>query len=369
MKRNYFESQGNRVLPVITLGFVLFLLVGFFGTVSASEPTIVISSYRIQPEVVMPGENALITVTVTNTAQKASLTTTEAGTGQSATKIQDINAYLSDVDLYGDGLEVESGDYERIGEIGPGQSVPITFLVKAPYQTGIYFPELHISTDGGRSLKYPIPFNVNDDRLVQKNPAIQIEKEIPSDINPGTDATGRLVLQNTGETSASEISVCLNSTSQEVSILSPGMTHISKLGPGDNYRIDLDIVSTKEAEEGIHPIICTVQYSTASGTLKEQREVIPVKLTGRSDLAIAAVTTDPVRLQEGSPFTLIVRIENTGTGDADGVRAEIQTPINGTKEAFVGKIEPDNDAPAVFYLQNAQAGDLVIPVTISHNPQ
>ena len=64
------------------------------------------------------------------------------------------------------------------------------------------------------------------------------------------------------------------------------------------------------------------------------------------------------------PFSLIVRIENTGTGDANGVRAVIDAPVKGTKEAFVGKIEPDNDGPAVFYLQEAPAGDYQIPIMI-----
>lgn len=64
------------------------------------------------------------------------------------------------------------------------------------------------------------------------------------------------------------------------------------------------------------------------------------------------------------PFSLIVRIENTGTGDANGVRAVIDAPVRGTKEAFVGKIETNNDGPAVFYLQDAPAGDVQIPITI-----
>ncbi|HWQ65799.1 MAG TPA: hypothetical protein VN372_02895 [Methanospirillum sp.] len=354
-------------VPRIITGWILvmILLTGIIGMVTASEPTIVVSSYQVQPEVIMPGGTAMITVVVTNTAQKASITSTGVpGSGQSVTTTNDINVYLSDVYLFGNGLRVDSGDYRRVGEIGPGQSMPLTFLIQAPDYTGIYFPELHIATDGGRSLKYPIPVNVNDDRLIQKNPAIQVDKQFPDAVIPGENAEGSLVLHNTGETAASEIFVNISTKNQEVALKSPQTSHISRLGPGDQSTISLQIITSTEAAEGIQQIVCHIQYSTASGVIRQQDEIIPIRITGRPTLAIASVTSDPVRIQEGTPFSLIVRIENTGTGDAEGVRAGIHTSMAGTKEAFVGKIGKDNDAPAVFYLQNPPAGDLTIPITV-----
>jgi hypothetical protein len=351
-------------------GFVLLLtvlLTGSSGLVTASEPTIIVSSFQSQPEVLMPGGSAMITVTISNTAQKASITTTggEKNSGNSVTTTNDINAYISDVFLFGNGLEVESGDYRRVGELGPGQSMPLTFMVRAPDKTGIYFPDLHIATEGGRSLLYPIPVNVNDDRLIQKNPAILIEKELPLSVEPGENAFGKLILKNTGDTSASEIYVNISPKDPDISIRSSQTSHISKLGPGDQAPIDLDIVTSENGPEGIHSLIMHITYSSNAGKIHQQDEIIPITYTGKSKLAIASVTSDPVRIAEGTSFSLIVRIENTGTGDADGVRATIQTSINGTKEAFIGKIEPDSDAPAVFYLQNPPAGDIGIPISVT----
>lgn len=194
-----------RTRPASVILCLLFLSL-FCGFCSASEPTIVITGYQVQPEVIMPGGSALITATVTNTAKAASMTT-KSGTdpAESVTETKEINAYIDDVELFGNGLEVISGDYRRVGEVGPGQSIPLTFLVKAPQKTGIYFPELHIATQGGRSLKYPIPVNVNDDRLVQKSPALLISKVLPDHVVPGQKLTGKLILKNTGETAASEV--------------------------------------------------------------------------------------------------------------------------------------------------------------------
>lgn len=359
-------SMSTNRRGIILVILTLFFLAGSAFPVQASEPTIVISSYEVKPEVIMPGGTGLITATVTNTAQKASLTTTSGSedTG-SVTETRDINAYLSDVYLFGNGLDVESGDYRRVGEVGPGQSLTLTFLVKAPYTSGIYFPELHIATQGGRSMKYPIPVNVNDDRLVQRNPALEVRKEFPNSIIPGDQANGRIILKNTGETAASEIFLNLSTEFREISLTTPGSIHIRRLASGDETTIDLGIITSREVTEGIHPVRCQIQYSSASGRMLTQTEELPFLVEGRSELSISAVSTDPVRVQEGDPFSLIIRVENTGTGDADGTKARIESNINGTKEAFIGKIEPDNDAPAIFYLQNAPPGDISIPVTVT----
>lgn len=144
------ETAHNRIVCILISLSIILAGVGFFGVVTASEPTIVVSSYEVRPDVIMPGGSALITVHVSNTAKGATITKVggDQTTGQSVTETRDINVYLSDVSLFGNGLQVESGDYRRVGEVGPGQSVPLTFLVQAPHQSGIYFPELHIATEG-----------------------------------------------------------------------------------------------------------------------------------------------------------------------------------------------------------------------------
>jgi len=58
---------------------------------------------------------------------------------------------------------------------------------------------------------------------------------------------------------------------------------------------------------------------------------------------------------------MILRIENTGTDDAKSVSASVDLPMDGNKETFIGKIEPDNDAPAVFYLRDRDSGNFPIP--------
>jgi hypothetical protein len=78
------------------------------------------------------------------------------------------------------------------------------------------------------------------------------------------------------------------------------------------------------------------------------------------------VDTNPPRLTENTPFDLTIRIENTGTGEAKQVSATIDLPAEGTKEAFIGKIKPGNDAPALFLLEGAKAGTHPYTLTINY---
>lgn len=87
-------------------------------------------------------------------------------------------------------------------------------------------------------------------------------------------------------------------------------------------------------------------------------------MLGKSRLNIAGINTDPNRIEKGSYTTLTIRIENAGSGDAKSVKADIDIPFTGTKTAFIGKIEPDNDAPAIFNLHADDAGDYRYNLTV-----
>ena len=44
----------------------------------------------------------------------------------------DINVNIENVKLEGNGIKVLSSDFDRVGAIGPGQSIQFTFSIQAP---------------------------------------------------------------------------------------------------------------------------------------------------------------------------------------------------------------------------------------------
>jgi hypothetical protein len=260
-------------------------------------------------------------------------------------------------------VEVISGNYKRVGAIGPGQSIPITFLIRAPAKDGIYFPEIWIDVTGGQSVRQPIPVNVNTQIAILKKPALTAIKTVPEGVNPGDDLIAHVVLQNNGLSRADQITVTVNSSSPSITQKTTSTYHIDSLLKGENTTLDMVFSTDKKTPIGLNRVYLTITYANPDGTMTTQTEVIAIHVMGKAKIGIASVTVDPVRIKKGDAVSLIIRLENTGTDNANSVKASIDLPMSGGKDAYVGKIEPNNDAPAVFALQAGNPG--TYPYTLS----
>jgi hypothetical protein len=126
------------------------------------------------------------------------------------------------------------------------------------------------------------------------------------------------------------------------------------------------LLSDKKANAGLVRIPVTISYHAIDGVLQTQKTGIDLMLKGKAELGFVSVDTNPPRLTENTPFDLTIRIENTGTGEAKQVSAKIDLPSEGNKEAFIGKIKPGNDAPAIYLLEGAKAGNHPYNLTITY---
>ncbi|WP_067049076.1 COG1361 S-layer family protein [Methanofollis ethanolicus] len=338
---------------------------------AAQEPTVVVTGYTVTPEVLMPGGQGTIAVNLTNTAGQATQTETDTSTGtgtgtRTETRSTAINAFIESVYLKGEGLKVISGDYGDVGEVGPGQSVTLTFLVQAPEEEGLYFPEVWVRVPGARGVTYPVPVNVNSRYALIAQPAISVVRAAPDRVVPGETFSLSLLLENTGLSRANDLSVQVSpSNATSIVSLSPEHYYVEQLEPGGAVRFNLSFATDRKTPTGLQVIPVSLTYFTPDAAKVSRTESVGVQVTGQAEMGIASLSTDPVRPSAGSPFTLVLRIENTGTDDATSVRATVDLPFEGTKEAFVGTIEPDNDAPAVFNLRAGEAGDRPYTLTVA----
>ena len=108
------------------------------------------------------------------------------------------------------------------------------------------------------------------------------------------------------------------------------------------------------------------RYNAIDGIQQTQDTGIDVIMKGKAELGFVSVDTNPPRLSENTPFDLTIRIENTGSGEAKQVSAKIDLPAEGTREAFIGKIKPGNDAPAIFLLEGLKGGNYPYNLTITY---
>ena len=367
-RNNGTAAEPRRILHAAFIALII-LLPFAIAPAAATDPSVIITDYEITPAVLMPGDVGTITLTIKNTAESASEkenTGITAGGTFASTKSTDINVFIENVHLEENGIEVLTEDFDRLGELGPGQSVPVTFVVKAPAKSGIYFPEAWIDVKDGRSTRYPLTVNVNTDISTQKKPALFVIQDLPDRVAPGEDCTVGIRVENTGRTRATDLAMAVNSTTKSLVLTTTGRYYRDNLDPGEGTNLTLHFATDKNTPVGIDPVTFTLTYKNPDGTTERQVETIGIPVKGRADIAVSSITTDPVRPVPGSAFTLIIRVENTGTDQATSVRANLDSPFAGTTTAFIGSIDKDSDAPAIFYLQATKDGTVPINLTITY---
>ncbi|MDD1684890.1 MAG: S-layer protein [Methanoregula sp.] len=357
--------SGASVLAAIAIVVLVVLPV-------TGEPTVTISNYTVTPQVLMPGDLGTVTVTLQNTASSASLTERTGAVSADTygtTTVTDINVYIEKALLEGNGVEVIGDSYQRIGDLGPGQIIQITFLIRAPAKSGLYFPEVWVDTRGGRSTRYPVPVNVNTPIAVAKLAVLGTAVTTPDAVKPGEQAAVRLDLINTGESAADRVIVRIGNASTSVRPKDAELYHTRSIPAGQHEPIDIMLITDRKAEPGIATVPVTITYYTTDGAEHAEHATVNLLIRGEVEMGIASIETSPERIISGEPFNLIIRVENAGTGDAKSVNAKIDLPFSGTREAFLGKIKPGNDAPALFRLGSAPAGEHPYTVTISYNDE
>jgi hypothetical protein len=332
-------------------------------------PTVTITDYKVNPPVLMPDSLGTISITIKNTATSASVserTGPLSADTYGTTKTTDINVNIENVKLEGNGIEVLSKDFDRVGEIGPGQSIPISFSIRAPSKSGMYYPEVWIDTTGGKSTRYPVPVNVNTAVGIQRQAILIMDSSLGGTANPGDEIPVTLTIRNAGQTLAEDVTIKIENMSAVVAPKNADLYHLGAISGGGQQTVQLVLLSDKKANAGLVRIPVTISYSAIDGIPRTQTAGIDLMMKGKAELGFVSVDTNPPRLTENTPFDLTIRIENTGTGEAKQVSATINLPAEGTKEAFIGKIKPGNDAPAVYLLEGAKAGNHPYNITISY---
>ncbi|MEN6611344.1 MAG: S-layer protein [Methanoregulaceae archaeon] len=352
------------------LFIVAFLAVAVIPVSATTSPTVTISNYTVSPSVLMPGSLGTITVTVKNTATSATVTDKTgqytSGGDYNLIKTTDINVNIQNVHLEGNGIIVLTNDFSRIGEIGPGQSIPLTFSIQAPSKNGMYYPEIWTDTYGGTSTRYPIPVNVNTSLGIQKAAILIMESSLNESVNPGDEIPVNLTVTNSGGFLADDVTLKITNVTGSIAPKTTDLYHIGRISQGEQKTVSFVLLSDKNAAIGLLRVPVTIGYNSLDGKPLTQTTGIDVKMLGKAELGFVSVDTNPPRLTEGTPFDLTIRIENTGTGEAKQVSATIDLPAEGTREAFIGKIKPGNDAPALFLLEGMKGGNYPYNLTVTY---
>ncbi|MBA7540363.1 hypothetical protein ES705_32660 [subsurface metagenome] len=152
------SAKKTIVMGFAVASLLLLATAAVSAAVSAADgPAVMITDYKVEPEVLMPGDTGTITVTIQNmdtqSSETETTTTTTTSYTSSTTTTSTINAEIESIRLSSRSRDIEwlregfqRSEYYNVGALGPGESITISLPIKAATHTskGTYFPEVCI---------------------------------------------------------------------------------------------------------------------------------------------------------------------------------------------------------------------------------
>jgi len=178
-----------------------------------------------------------------------------------------------------------------------------------------------------------------------------------SQVEPGEVFKIRVSLENGGDNEIKWLKLSLNPMDKALIPLSSDSELIFKDIPNGTVK-DSEIWFSLEKDAAVknYPIDLELTYLDERGVEYNETKLVGIVASGRANMDIAKKTSEPAVIMVNSPFTLTLKIENTGTGDAKGVTARLDSSLIGDNLAYLGEIKKDDYSNALFTLDSDGSG-------------
>ncbi len=189
----------------------------------------------------------------------------------------------------------------------------------------------------------------------------------PGHVEPGETATLNITLKNLGTNFAVNLRADLDpgdaspidpiGTSQKyITKKAKGAevtTYFGLVRQGDEINLAYEINVKPDTPEKVYYSPLVLTWEDATLTTKTATIMIGTHVGGTPNPIIADVNTTPSRIYADSDFTLVLQIENIGTGRAKSVKAELLLPteFSGETSAMLGSIETNGVSHAAYNLK------------------
>lgn len=223
---------------------------------------------------------------------------------------------------------------------------------------------------------YPVKFTafVDQQLKVEKEvdirvtgvPDIIFESEsVDGLIKPGEAFSTEITLSNIGTGKARNIKIIPQS--KDFITLGSGLHVVDELKPDQDAKIPLEFSVGEDVDPDSYNIPISLIFLDENGVSRNFTENLGVKLADHAEVYLQNIKTIPPSIDVGETFTLQIRVENVGSGDAKNVQAVLLSPIRGNKETYIGRLEKDDDAPGIFTLRPLWPGKTNNRIIISYS--
>ncbi len=314
-----------------------------------ANPAIMISHYEVTPEILMPGDTAVLALHVTNGEAVATQTSTTTSGGETTTVVHTLGATIDAIRIIpaqSAGQQIRATtSYEDLGYLAAGASIDVNFklLVDMNMSEGVYFPRVDIDVNGGTDMQYPLLMKVS-------NASVNLlPTSVPSKISRGGTTELTVTAVNTRENAVTE--VIITPSGENVEFV-PQSYFIGSLGGEMSQNV---VFSVKPNGIGTSTLSFNVSYKNGDNPHSNSIS-IPVTIIDALDVA-PIITNFPLSITKGGSSQISIEVYNAKTETITGV---LVTPFcNATvipSQYFIGAMDPDDVFSASFTIYTDTVG-------------
>jgi hypothetical protein len=328
---------------ILILNSIFFLTLICFLPCTLADPTVMVTDYTLEPQTLLAGDEAVLSVTLTNTEGTATQTNTDYVGGVPIDQTVDtIAATINNVWITSDGdgsYSVKASDnYEDIGDLSPGSSIELTFLIGAHQNisAGLYTPILNVNVDQFQDVAYPIPVRISS------YSATILPKDVPKKISSSGSTAITLTAVNNREIAVEDVTITAN-TNQSIEV-SPTSTYIGTLSSESSQDISCSLQPTTLGEQ---EVTFTISYRNGENS-HSNTITIPIEVIETNDVSPVLYNIPNSIFQHGSK-RITLEIYNAKSETITGVTVIPVTDFSTSPtEYFIGSMDSDDVFSASF---------------------
>lgn len=367
-------------LSKATFSFIAALLMASLLLTGTSSAVVVsgnthlgVEVSEITPNPAKPGEDLLIKINLENTGDK-SAENVRIG-------IEELSPFIfkySTSEVYGSGTNNER--YFQINQIRQRSKVELNFYFKVDPKalSGTYQLEFTIKDNSGTSFSRRIPIRVegNPDLVLLGTQILPVSMDTVSTDNssdgaiiPGQEFYIMTVVKNAGNGNAKNVRVMLdlNESSPLIS-LEDNVRFVENLSAGSSENLSFKLLLGSNADVQPYKIPLRITATNETETFKiDKTQEIGINVRNKAKLDLASLKFDPEMPVKGQQVSMTVRLENVGDGEARSVKAKLKgLEGNGNMDAFLGRLDKDDDAPAIFIFIPEKTGNQEVTLLVEY---
>lgn len=369
------HTLNTNTSPVASFHFVAVALLIIVLLISPASAVVVsgdthlrVEVAEITPNPARPGEDLLIKINIENTGDEPA---EDVKIG-----IEELDPFIfkySTSGVYGSGTNTER-DFQ-IEQIRQRSKVELNFhfSVSSGARSGVHQLEFTIKDDDVTSFSRRIPIRVegNPDLVLTGTEIYPANRENSSSgaLIPGEEFYLRTTVKNAGNGNAKNVRVMLDLNSSSPLIpLQDNVFFLENLSAGRSENLSFKLLLGSNAGVQPYKIPLRITASNEAETLQINRsQEIGINVLNRAEINIASLKFDPEMPERGQQASMILRLENVGGGEARFVKARLEgLEGEGSTDAFLGRLEKDDDAPVVFTFIPEKAGGQEVTLLVEY---